>query len=266
MSFTPFRFMDLPAELRTDILTIVLKEQTTIAISILKTTGRDHRPVRTSHSSIRLHSSFSWNKQCGKWLGMPPASLAVARVSKGMAQEALPLAYGTNKFGFDTTSDAHLFLETIGSSKQHLRYAAFAKDCGYTQNYGRKLFEGLLSADSLRSVEINHKMICSTTGRDQGRVPLTSFVDDALPLLKMLHESLLRKGNLAYTVLDIVKITASQGQCYQCQTGKGSCIFITHKSSTTCRVPCRGTDMEQHCLLMEEEMKATLAKKLKLKL
>jgi hypothetical protein len=266
--YKPFRFMDLPVELRTIIYELLLVEEELVSIVPRKSRRKGRRHVQSRLHIAPAHSGLRWDKKTwdtekGRWADAAIGCLALAQTNKQIAQEVLPVVYGQNTFGFESTGGMLSFLDTIGSSRQFLRHVELYRDLRYEGGCGPKVFNSLNTAMNLRSFGICHLNICSRQGRKRGSCTLKQFLSDALPFLRMLHDSLQKRLDVDITVLDVVKILSSVEYCDPCEDGSRACVKTTHeKYSHTCKISCPGADEDRHCQEVEAEFKKTLAKEL----
>ncbi len=259
--FQPFRPMDLPMELRTIIYNLVLIKPTPTPIQIVsfKVPSRDRRPVQRGRQLRIGHEGLTWDKQQGKWLRMAPSSLAITQVNREVSAEALEVVYGSNTFVFPETSDMDTFIRTIGSNERFVRYHEVPGESSWTDKRSSKIFRSLPPLANLRSIKINHRVVCSTL-RAVGGVTFDGFISDVMPFLRALHNTI-RQKDLSYTVLDVVKFVQDAQVCSGCGTG-GHCRYRSVMG--TCQVPCRGAQMDRHCEELQGRLTALLVKELEI--
>jgi hypothetical protein len=226
------------------------------------------RPVRDTHNpNFWARVGYKFDHAQGKYIGLPPSNFIIGAVSPMFRDEALAIGYKENTFSFNSTADAELFVKTIGKQARHLRKIVIPDDNSYTSGAGLKLFDRLLPATYLRSLELNHRMICSTRGCKSSRVSMAGLVEDILPLLETLHKSMKSKNDTSYEVLDIIKIVPEKN-CFSCKypsmpTGK-PCFYADGRG--TCKVPCGDQTETKHCLEVEKLLKKMLAAALRIQL
>ncbi|KAM3423820.1 hypothetical protein BST61_g1219 [Cercospora zeina] len=166
-----FRLLELPPELRERIYGYVFAEPTAIQIGISSTMFRDEgfHPPKT-YGTVKLtcgpnfrndktHKGQSWNGRTAKWTGGPPNPLSLLLVNKEIHAEATPVAYRTNRFVFQNNvfNRVDRFVETIGSSVQHLGEVEFRKIGSIKQL--KHIMYALRDAGALRRLYISRRFI-----------------------------------------------------------------------------------------------------------
>ncbi|KAK5676315.1 hypothetical protein LTS10_011127 [Elasticomyces elasticus] len=118
----PFRFLNLPPELRVMVYKVLLQEPAPIQIWSYKPTHKPRRSCRATFRDVKLHGKLDWMAQTGKWVGQPPIYVrSLFRVNKQIFNEAAPVLYNMNTFTFQRARDLRVFLNTIGAMREHLR-------------------------------------------------------------------------------------------------------------------------------------------------
>jgi len=212
-----FPFFDLPPELRKMIYDLVLLEPKNIAMCTHKPVGQPRRPVGMDFRINRKHKGLSWDRTKGKWSGQTPSSFALLFVSQRMLQETAPVAYGDNTFDFADMRWAKVFLTTIGNMRKYLKHIRFGPT-SYRYSEASSVFNLLKSADSLRTITINHKVSCARVTTSQHYIwcrwhaRVEDLVAQALPMLKTLHKA--REGQVAAaSVLDLFVVSNDDFAC-----------------------------------------------------
>jgi len=82
----PFRFLDLPPEIRTMIYGFLFEENEPISIIRFKIRGMPRRLVISSFMEVEKHRGLQWDAKVGTWINQPPSKLALLAVSKQLLQ------------------------------------------------------------------------------------------------------------------------------------------------------------------------------------
>ena len=257
--FETFRLLDLPPELRGMIYDILLNElKPTIKMGCRKFSGQPRRPIRYGEWHLAKNPGVRDGATIAEQIELEPTAVVLAQVNKQISEEFLPLVYNTN-FQFADTTSLNVFLERIGSTRQHLRHISLPREHGYTGGRGPKTFGNLIPASALRSLTINHISICSTNGRYGGTCSLEQFKNDILPLMESLHES--REGKDGQrSVLDIVHVASAP--CIPCS--KVPPPFACKQANRGCMVLCHDQNIAEHCEDVKSRFRALLAQELEI--
>ena len=264
----PFRFMDLPTEIRAMIFGYVFGNEETTYISSPDQTKRGRRrgfippwaqntirPYRYKGYGLRqIYTRRDRGKDMVKLNIRRPSKLSLLQVSKQFFQEAAPVAYN-RKFTFENGTAVQHFLETIGSMRRHLKVIDLVSEYGWYVDISKASVDLLKDACDLRKVIISHRKFCADV-HDRGlRAIIREIVTDISLLLKKLRNA--RRTESKSNVLDIVQI--EHRPCIACgpQPIKDEC-----QDMRRCGVEC-GDAMAQHCRGLTALIRSALAKELK---
>ena len=122
---TPFRFADLPADIRCTIYSYLLEEDTSIKITTHTPTSKLRRPVRFGFRESNAHRGQKRNKEDGKWIDIAPSNASIVQVLKQLHKVAAAILYGGNKFELGYVGELPTFLKTIGDMTKLLQRVSF---------------------------------------------------------------------------------------------------------------------------------------------
>ena len=230
----------------------VLEEKEQIQVCTYKVVGQDRRPVRQGFKYASIHPGMIWSKASGKWEGQAPSNFGVLRISKQILNESAAVAYGKNIFEFRNTSDMRIFLETIGSMRKFLTHLSLPDTCGWTFGLGRKTFDLLSDATSLRSLAIDHSMI---TEGPSWALSLPILIRSIRPFIKELHKAH-KVDKTTGSVLNIIDVTWSK--CLKCQNSR-KCDNVRFGRCMKCKYAAN------QCRDLNAEIQAALARSLRIK-
>ena len=137
--------MDLPAELRYMIFTLVLQNDGEIQLYSRRGPTRAKCPVRLTFAPRRLTIN-------PHFMG----------VNKDIRAEVLPVFYGKNTFNFATTTAGVEFLNHIGDNIRFIRQVIVSS---WYKCSGKLMMKTLANADNLRSLELSEYIVKVTDHR-----------------------------------------------------------------------------------------------------
>lgn len=189
-SRSPFRLMDLPAELRLRIYEyallfpksgVQLSHKGPGGFTGLHAFSRDYNRPPTRVSAYRA----DWGSRLPRRLNCPAPAvhLALFAVSKAVFKEAMPVFYGGNLFVCEDVVDLYRLLSTLREHcRHHLRHITFSitKQC---KPKATKAFKLLATLPRLKELDIwIHEPSFSTEGK--GHVGLSGFLLPGFPHLR----------------------------------------------------------------------------------
>lgn len=249
-----FRFLDLPAEIRTIIYNFLVETDESIRISSF--TGKDKikRAVQASfHLDDASHrEGIEYDAAAETYLGQPPSPVMVAQVNRQISDEVLPLVYGSNTFSFTTLGDLKVFLEDIGSNRRHLRHIGLPNNQPSLPSSAKPALSRLIGAYGLRTLSIHHGYICGKEVKDK----LEDFVEDITPFMRNFHK-VKSAGGRDSGALDLIQVLSTTG----CET---MCVKSSRCrcASYCCQKGCKGGAIDRHIKDVSMRVRKMLAEKL----
>lgn len=264
-----FRFLDLPAEIRTMIYGHLFNETGEITIDTYKPPHQPRRAVRSSFRSkywatSHAHKQLEWDAEIGKWLGQKPCALTILGVCKLVLQEAAPIIYGDNTFVFSRPIKAGTFLDGIGQMRKHVWAIEFRGREGGMSKIST-VFSMLKDANQLRTITFPHHAVCGAFYRwggywsKNGIYTARRLCGQLGPLVKALRKVQKKEGR-EHQVLELIQIREHLRRCDSCLRDRE----CDHINATFCRTQC--DDLEAHSKDFMKECKALIAKKLRIKI
>lgn len=272
-----FDFLGLPAEIRVSIYRYLIQEDSPIAVTAFKLPDIPRRATRQGFGDRKAHSKFGLflDSSSGKYLNQDPSDFGIARVSKLLASEALPIMYGDNIFEFASMGELDVFLGQIGDMTKYIKHISIRGDQSYTNGKGRGVFDKLLPATNLTSVTINHRAISGTSGRGRsGHVSMQKLVEDARPLLRTLHKAMAARNVTdahSTTVLDVFHVVKGE-MCTSCKnTQTDPSGFHWHFNCSACedttsQVRCDDPGIDVQVATTAESLRDAIAAELEIKM
>lgn len=158
-------FYSLPAEIRNKIFHAILETNVKFQIRV------DH-------------------KDPGTISDLDPTTTALARVSKEVHADIIPIIYGSNTFDFGNLYHLHVFSQRIGAGRAHLRHISILDDIGLlTYPPTRNPFATLPQMTKLQSLTVNHESLYLHALPIPGKMRVEDFVRQLKPFLHAWHEA-----------------------------------------------------------------------------
>lgn len=232
----PFRFLDLPAELRNHIFDMVFKEDKDIDIETFTSRYSSRRAVREGFRWHAKHLHMKWNAEDSNWDGQTPSAHSLLRVCKQINAEAAPIAYGSNQFGFDGLQELKAFLSSIGTMRRFLRHIAL-KWSKFHRTLATPAFHMLKDAKMLQTLSFGNQMIddgCDSNPAYRS-VEIQQLALNLKPMLKVLHKAQL-SSEKPMNVSSIIRI-APESYYTICEDGEmgKNCKCNTFPARKKCR-------------------------------
>lgn len=251
-----FRFMDLPAELRQMVYEVMLEEDGPIKLSSHKPVHQAKRVVGESFRLRDSHKDLKWDNTTGKWFGKKPSYHSVLRVNKQVHEEAVPVAYGSNRFGVADMAVLKIFLNAIGDMCKHVKHLEIY-DTSYTVTRSNSCFRALRGAVALRSITFQHQALCSKRygWMMETMTMLPRIASDSCTMLRALREAQ-EDDEGATNVLDIVKVKPKGELCHRCEQQQPEACTKNYNCATHCN------ELEGHNTKVAAELRRCIAKDL----
>lgn len=216
-------FHSFPAELRNKILLAVLETGMRFQIRALGTVRR-----------------------------LDPTTVALARASRQIHADVIPIIYGSNTFDFGTLEHLHAFSKRIGAARAHLRHISVLHDTGLIESpRTRNLFAMLQQMTNLQSLTLNHESLYLHALPTHGKMRIEDFVCQLKPFLHAWHQA----NGGSTSVLSLVRL-AKRDFCSRC----GNKI---EAEAVICSYGCRLTQVQKtelkHLQRVSEKLKAMVA-------
>ena len=245
----------LPLELRQKIYTLAFNSFDVTKIAThFRQRDTDSRPEEVALPVLRD----------GQVKREPNNDFALIRVSKEVSADALPILYGNHKFTFEDTRALELFLDQIGTMKQHLRYVALGPS-GYEHNLGaesplygatKRSFAMLAAATQLQTLSVAHYDFCRSLYLKGPSNDFSNLVTESAQLLQAILNARKSKDlKVNASLLDIVKIelpgcsgcfTCNKSAAKQYTTSKRGARFKQGSLTRSLRCCCKCLDAEGH--------------------
>lgn len=254
---TPFRFKNLPPDLRSDIYDMCLKEDQPIYIETIKPVRRKRRASRFGFADryAEWHRGMTWDTETMKWLEQPPSTASLLIVSKQIRYKAGAVLYGRNIFVLGSNSKLAIFLEGIGEMRQFVRDVRLTGP-EYFQSTARKAFRLLGDAHHLHTLVVEHRGLCCTVNvpAHDDLAVAERLAADCETMMKNFRKAR-ENDDQATRVVDIVHVVDHE-RCSCCETGMYECVRGSH----FCRTRCAAAP--QHCHRITANLRALIAQQL----
>ena len=258
---TSFRLLDVPVELRAKIFAHLFQNDDPMRIKVICRTQKKNREpycelARRDHERVRDHRSETYDEIKEEWVPNLDITSAVL-INRQLNADATQVLYGCNGFSFESPAVLCEFLHAIGDKRTYLKHLIIETG-GYMRVKSQEACNMLVSAKSLRKLEVPHLDVCGTHGLVMASAnlpkpyPPAGIVSRAKNLLKALHESH-KASARSYDVGDILQITPMP-ECGSISWEDGSIVFsyphsnaADHRRVVGVRVPWRGFNCNCLC-------------------
>ncbi|KAM0712373.1 hypothetical protein Q7P37_011468 [Cladosporium fusiforme] len=192
----------LPAEIRQEIYTLVLKYDSLIPIEMWSESQPVSLDLHKCYENKTVYASWTWS-----WHSVRPSALLKA--SKRLKDEAAPVLYGSNIFIFRNTEHLYFFLRQSPEMSQYLRHIMIAMLPILENVFLKKAGLALVVAKNLRRLEISHVDFCRMTDFADAAEKLDEdikiLVENFLPMLQSLQANI-KAADVDVNILDITTI------------------------------------------------------------
>ncbi|CAK4033945.1 Hypothetical predicted protein [Lecanosticta acicola] len=179
-------FMDLPAEIRTEIYGFVFQEARHVSLEV-----RMHihgRPREVCRPKASKQPGKLYSRKTKSWEPAPLQYISILFASRQVFHEAEPVLYGCNVLSFSRTTALQEFIDVIGKRAQHIRHVHI-KSNGYKKTNARAAFKALAVAKGLRTLSIEHNNVCPISyGYRPARTSAADVAADCKVLMKTLQK------------------------------------------------------------------------------
>ncbi|EME85340.1 uncharacterized protein MYCFIDRAFT_88756 [Pseudocercospora fijiensis CIRAD86] len=213
----PFRFSDLPTELKVRIYgyVLILGETGCVTLDTHNWWSSDFRRSRQKcvtkgfkrTDKSPWHKGLKWEEQEAKWVGGEPSPFSLLLVNKEINAEATPIAYGSNCFDIKSYPIARSFAKTIGANLKHLTMIRL-RACSLT-TFDQAL-RALFGADGLRRMYLSDSFVLEVLRSEaQDREDVSSWaevLDHAVRGLLLVAQATNRAKGRKWRALDIIQL------------------------------------------------------------
>ena len=231
----PFRFLDLPAEIRNRIYSLCVVEPKPIL-------AFDGWPA--SHTSYPPLSDYTL-----RYL-FRQERFTITQVNRQISAEAASILYGYNTLEFNSTRDLGRFLTDRPTARKHLRQVNIIAKYSWGRDSVESLTRDLGMATNLQSITLDHKGFWVNALSDGNRIQIGEFVEKVVPFLRDWQIQ-----NSDRNVLNVIKLAGFEW-CDTCCGTVPKCSCHDAEGSRCGR---------KHFARVEEALRKQIAKKVMVK-